>query len=102
MEGALNMKKSKGQRQGTRFIASRSKKERSRLNISRIIHQYDNGDNVAIVIDGGQQKGMPNRRFQGKTGVISGKQGSAWVVSVKDGNKTKTVVARPEHLRHIK
>ena len=93
------MKKSKGQRQGTRFIASRSKTERSRLNIARVIHQYEEGDSVSIVIDGGQQKGMPNRRFQGRTGVICGKQGSAWVVSVKDGNKTKTVVARPEHLR---
>ncbi len=95
------MKRSKGERQGTRFIASRSKSERSRLNIDRVIHEYSEGDSVAIVIDGGQQKGMPNRRFQGKTGVISGKQGVAWVVTIKDGNKTKTVVARPEHIRPV-
>jgi large subunit ribosomal protein L21e len=95
------MKRSKGERQGTRFIASRSKSERSRLNIDRVIHEYSEGDSVAIVIDGGQQKGMPNRRFQGKTGVISGKQGVAWVVIIKDGNKTKTVVARPEHIRLV-
>ena len=95
------MKKSKGERQGTRFIASRSKSERSRLNIDRVIHEYSEGDSVAIVIDGGQQRGMPNRRFQGKTGVISGKQGVAWVVTIKDGNKTKTVVARPEHIRLV-
>jgi len=95
------MKRSKGERQGTRFIASRSKSERSRLNIDRVIHEYSDGDSVAIVIDGGQQKGMPNRRFQGKTGVISGKQGVAWVVTIKDGNKTKTVVARPEHIRPV-
>ena len=101
MKEGLNMKRSKGQRQGTRFIASRSKTERSRLNIDRIIHEYSEGDRVAIVIDGGQQKGMPNRRFQGKTSVISGKQGAAWVVTIKDGNKTKTVVARPEHLRNV-
>ena len=82
------MKRSKGQRQGTRFIASRSKAERSRLNIDRIIHKYTEGDRVAIVIDGGQQRGMPNRRFQGRTGVITGKQGAAWVVSIMDGNKS--------------
>ena len=44
---------------------------------------------------------MPHRRFQGKTGVITGTQGRAYVVSVKDGNMQKTVVARPEHLRPI-
>ena len=37
-------------------------------------------------------------RFHGLTGVIIGPRGSAYEVSVKDGNKTKIVVARPEHL----
>jgi len=95
------MKRSKGSRQGTRTIMSRSKTQRSRLNISRIIHEYSEGDRVAIVIDGGQQMGMPHRRFQGKTGFIQGRQGKAWVVAVKDGNMQKTVVARPEHLRPL-
>ena len=80
---------------------SRNKSEKSRLNISRVIHDYSEGDRVAIVIDGGQQMGMPHRRFQGKTGLIKGQQGKAWVVSVKDGNMLKTVVARPEHLRPL-
>ena len=78
------MKRSKGVRQGTRYIVSRSKSERSRLNISRIMHDYSEGDSVAIVLDGGQQMGMPHRRFNGKTGVITGKQGRAWVIEVKD------------------
>ena len=56
---------------------------------------------IHIVLDGAQQGGMPHRRFQGKTGVITGIQGRAYVVSVKDGNMQKTVVARPEHLRPI-
>jgi large subunit ribosomal protein L21e len=45
--------------------------------------------------------GMPHRRFQGRTGFIQGRQGSAWVVAVKDGHMQKTVVARPEHLRPL-
>ena len=42
---------------------------------------------------------MPHRRFQGRTGTVSGKQGRAYVISVKDGNMAKTIVSRPEHLR---
>ena len=95
------MKRSHGTRQGTRSILSKSKSQRSRLNISKVMHSYSDGDKVSIVIDGAQQKGMPHRRFQGKTGVITGVQGRAYVVSVKDGNMKKTVVARPEHLRPI-
>ena len=96
------MKRSKGLRVRTRSILRRRKKERSRLNISRVIHQYEEGDRVAIVLDGGQQMGMPHRRFNGRTGFINKRQGKAWVVSVKDGNMQKTVIARPEHLRPLK
>ena len=55
------MKRSKGQRVRTRSILRRRKSERSRLNISRVIHDYEEGDRVAIVLDGGQQMGMPHR-----------------------------------------
>ena len=74
------MKKSKGQRQGTRSILRRGRHQRGRVNISRIMHDYAEGDRVAIVLDGGQQMGMPHRRFQGRTGFIQGRQGKAWVV----------------------
>ena len=63
------------------------------------MHSYEEGDRVAIVLDGSQQMGMPHRRFHGRTGFIQKRQGVAWVVSVKDGNMQKTVIARPEHLR---
>ena len=95
------MRRSKGTRQGTRSILKSSKSQRGRLNIQRIMHAYEPGDRVAIVLDGGQQKGMPHRRFQGRTGFIQEQQGSAYVVAVKDGNMQKTVIARPEHLRPL-
>ena len=69
------MKRSHGLRVGTRSILRRRKSERSRLNISRVMHDYSEGDRVAIVLDGGQQKGMPHRRFHGRTGFIEGRQG---------------------------
>ena len=86
---------------GTRSILRRRKSEKSQLNISRVMHDYSEGDRVAIVLDGGQQSGMPHRRFHGRTGFIQQRQGRAWIVSVKDGNMSKTVVARPEHLRPL-
>ena len=95
------MKRSKGQRVGTRSVLRRRRQDRSRTYLSRVMHNYDEGDRVAIVLDGGQQMGMPHRRFNGRTGVITRRQGGAWVVAVKDGNMQKTVIARPEHLRPL-
>jgi large subunit ribosomal protein L21e len=95
------MRRSKGTRQGTRSILKRDKADKGRLNIRRVMHTYEPGDRVAIVLDGGQQRGMPHRRFQGRTGFIQEQQGNAYIVSVKDGNMQKTVIARPEHLRPL-
>ena len=66
-----------------------------------MLHPYEVGDRVAIVINGAQQMGMPHRRFQGRTGVITGMQGRAYIIAVKDGNMAKTVISRPEHLRPL-
>ena len=93
--------RTKGSSQGTRSILRKSKRERRRLFIGRTMRTYQEGDTLAIVLDGAQQKGMPHRRFQGRTGEIAGTQGRAYVVRVADGNMMKTVVARPEHLRPI-
>lgn len=92
------MKRSHGTRQGTRTILRKSISEKGRLPITRIMHDFTIGDRVAIKLDGAQQKGMPHRRFQGRTGRIVEKQGRAYVVEVKDGNKDKVVISRPEHL----
>ena len=94
-------KRAPGGRQGTRSILKKKKSDRSRVFINRVMHPYAEGDCVASVLDGAQQKGMPHRRFQGKTGIIAGIQGRAYVISVLDGDMQKTVVARPEHLRPI-
>ena len=95
------MRRSHGTRQGTRSILRRSKTQRGRIDIARVMHQYEIGDRVAVPTDGSQQKGMPHRRFQGATGVIEAKQGRAWVVALHDKNMAKTVIARPEHLRPL-
>ena len=92
------MRRTHGTRQGTRSILKRAKSERGRVNIGRIMHNYSEGDLVSIVLDGGQQKGMPHRRFQGMTGTIESKQGRAYVVSFSDKNKKKTVILMTKYI----
>jgi large subunit ribosomal protein L21e len=52
-----------------------------------------------ISIESSLQKGMPHIRFQGKIGIIVGRQGRSYALEIRDGNKTKMVTARPEHLK---
>ncbi len=96
------MKKSKGIRQGTRKILRKKPREKGMIPINRALIEFEKGEKARIKIEPSVHKGQPHRRFHGKTGVITGKQGDAFVVEVKVGGKIKKVIARPEHLRKIK
>ncbi len=92
------VKASKGTRTKTRQVLQKKPRTRGLSPITKAFQVFDAGEKVNIVIDPSVHKGMPFSRFHGLTGVIVGPRGAAYEVNVKDGNKLKMVVARPEHL----
>ncbi len=92
------MKASKGTRTKTRNVLKKRARARGLSPITKGFQTFESGEKVNIVIDPSVHKGMPFSRFHGLTGVIIGPRGAAYEVSVKTGDKTKMVVARPEHL----
>jgi len=67
--------------------------------LSLLMIDYNPGDKVHIVINPSIHKGMPHRRYYGKTGEIVGKRGKSYIVKVYVGDKEKTLFVRPEHLK---
>ena len=88
-----------GPRKKTRYKFKKALRRRGIAPVTSVIQRFDEGQKVHVVIDSSIQKGMPHRRFHGKTGTIVGRQGRAWVLHVTDGNSVKTVVSRPQHLK---
>ena len=93
------MRKSRGYRHGTRHLLRKNVRERGMRTLDYLLHDFSEGDVVDVILDPAEHKGMPHRRFHGKTGKILRKQGKAYVVVVKQGNSTKQLTARKEHLR---
>ena len=89
--------KSHGLRRGTRTLFRRVTK----MTVNQYMKEFKEGERVAIKIESASQSGMPFRRFYGLTGIIAGKRGRAYIVKIKDGNKPKTVISKPEHLKKI-
>ncbi len=90
---------SRGTRRKTRHIMCKRVRDKGMTPITHEFRTFEVGEKVNINVDPGVHYGMPNRRFQGKTGVVKGSQGRAFVVAVRDGDKMKTVISRPEHLQ---
>ena len=92
------MQRSRGTRTKTRNVLKKKVRARGLSPITKGLQTFEEGQKVNIIIDPSVHKGMPFSRFHGLTGVVVGQRGAAYEVSVKSGNKTKMVVARPEHL----
>jgi large subunit ribosomal protein L21e len=92
------MATSHGERHCTRYKLKKTVRERGLSPISKAIQEFDKGQMVHIDIDPSIQKGMPNPRFQGKTGKILGIRGRAYLIQITDGNAKKQIIALPQHL----
>jgi large subunit ribosomal protein L21e len=87
---------------GFRFKSGRKLRKRVRekgIKIRRVLQTFEIGQTVHIDIDPAVHKGMPHPRFQGRTGVVVGQRGRAYMVRIRDGRSYKILIVRPEHLK---
>lgn len=90
-------KKSRGFRSKTRFKIIQ--KSGYRPPITRFLQEFRKNQSVIILQEPSSQKGMPHPRFKGISGKIVGKRGKSYIIEILDGNKVKTIISRPEHLK---
>jgi len=96
------VKKSKGYRSGARRLLTKPSRERGKLRLSKLLHEYVPGSQVVIMIDSSVHKGMPHRRYHGRVGTIVDRRGRSYVVNVSQGDAMKEIIVRPEHLEPFK
>ncbi|PKP59727.1 MAG: 50S ribosomal protein L21e [Candidatus Altiarchaeales archaeon HGW-Altiarchaeales-2] len=89
-------KGSKGYRRKTRHLRVKLR-NKGKVQIRKYMQKFDEGETVAININPRYQN-IPHPRFQGKGGKIVKKQGRAYHVRIRDGNKIKQIISNPEHL----
>ena len=89
-----------GYRSKTRSLFRKKVRDRGLPGLSRFMVKYDVDYVVDIIGDSSfQKRGLPHRRFVGKTGKIVAKRGRCYEVAVKDQNKMKTIFIGCEHIR---
>jgi large subunit ribosomal protein L21e len=93
------MKGSDGYRRRTRTLSVKPR-DRGKISIRLRLQKFEENDKVSINIDPKYQK-IPHPRFHGLTGKVIGSQGRAYCIAIRDGNKKKTILVTPEHLRRV-
>jgi large subunit ribosomal protein L21e len=95
------MKTSHGPRSDTRHRLQKKPRDRGLTKITKALQTFEEGERAIIRIDPSVHRGMPSKRFHGVMGTVQSRRGDAYVLAVHDGNKPKTVIARPEHLMRV-
>ncbi|WP_435128856.1 50S ribosomal protein L21e [Halobaculum sp. D14] len=93
------MPSSNGPLKGTRGKLSNKPRERGTSPPQRAIAEFEEGQKVHLTLDPSVNDGRFHPRFNGHTGTVVGEQGAAYKVEITDGGKTKTIIAKPAHLR---
>lgn len=93
------MPNSNGPLTGTRGKLSNRPRDGGTSPPQRAVAEFDVGQKVHLTLDPSVPEGRFHPRFNGHTGEVTGKQGEAFTVSIVDGDKEKTVIARAAHLR---
>ena len=88
-----------GMRRKTRYKFRKQKRARGKISITRYFQSFIPGDRVYLTVEPAVQKGMYYPHFVGKTGVVKGKRGKCYEVSINDLGKQKTLIIHPVHLR---
>jgi large subunit ribosomal protein L21e len=91
------VKRSRGSLSGR----TRHLRHKRKLTVSDMVRTFTVGSKVLISVKP-IREGMPAPRYHGKHGSILAKQGSAYIVEVKDGNALKRLVVSPLHLTGVK
>ena len=79
----------------------KSIRTKGKLKLSRYFQELEKGDSVAVARECAVQSSFP-ARLQGKTGIVEGRRGKAYIVKLKDKNKEKMFLIEAIHLKKIK
>lgn len=72
---------------------------RQKFTVEELLKEFKLHDKVIIGVNPSATGGFPPARYIGLVGTIVAKRGKSYIVAMRDGNKEKQLILRPEHLK---
>ncbi|MDP7180105.1 MAG: 50S ribosomal protein L21e [Candidatus Woesearchaeota archaeon] len=88
-------------RRKTRYKLKKDIRNKGKISITKYLQNFKTGEMATLLAEPAVQKGLYHPRFYGKRGIVKSKVGRCFEVTIKDGNKEKTLIVHPIHLRKV-
>lgn len=76
-------------------------REKGKIRLSRYFQKLEKGDKVTVVREASIKAGFPEI-LQGRTGIVEGMRGKAYIVKINDRTMNKTYLIKPIHLKKLR
>ena len=76
-------------------------REKGKIKLSEYFKEFKDGDRVTVKSELSVIPKFP-KKLQGRSGKITGKRGSHYIIKLNDVNREKTYIIHPVHLRKLK
>ncbi len=76
-------------------------REKRRISLSQYFKELKKGDKVSLIRNLSFKADFP-KNMQGKTGIVMGKRGRAYIVRLLNGKTYKNFTIKPIHLKKLK
>lgn len=83
------------------MLKRRNSKNKGKIQLSLYFQELKKGDKVAIIREHALGPKFP-KSIQGKTGVVDGQRGKAYIVKMLDGNLEKSYIVKGADLKKLK
>jgi large subunit ribosomal protein L21e len=90
-----------GSRRKTRHKLQKDIRHKGKISVTRYFQEFNEGDKVLLALEPAVHGGMYHPRFHSKVGVVKSKKGTCYNVAITDGDKKKTLIVHPVHLRRM-
>ena len=90
-----------GPRSKSRHLFKKNKREKGKISITKYLAKFSTGDKVVLTAEPAVQKALYHRRFHGKKGIVKASRGNCYEVNIKDGDKIKTLILHPIHIKKL-
>ncbi|RJQ16918.1 50S ribosomal protein L21e [Candidatus Woesearchaeota archaeon] len=88
-----------GYRRKSRHKMSKPLTEKGKISLTKFLQEFTVNEKVYMLMEPGVQKGKYPLRFYGASGIITGKKGRCYEVTIKHMNATRKFIVHPVHLK---
>ena len=90
-----------GLRRKTRHKLAKSLRQKGKISLTTYFQTFEVGERVALRAEPAVQKGMYHPNYYGKAGIVKGKKGRCYEITIKDRTKEKILIVHPVHIKKI-